>query len=171
MKPRIELSDKGNATIWESGSWQPSQGIGRGCLVAGPEGEALQVIFDKNPATANFQFLFFANPNQVIATAFVREVIPGQTKYDLVLSRLKALETDYVQGEPTLRPELETLWSLKQIVPRTTQVHQLVEASYRGDRIGYKEVYKELILAAVEKATTPGTGQRLFWGTPRNTDR
>jgi hypothetical protein len=171
MKPRIELSDKGNATIWESGSWQPSQGIGRGCLIAGPEGEPLQVIFDKNPQTANFQYLFFANPNQVIATAFVRRVHPDQTKYDLTLSRLKALTSDIVQGESVLRPELETLWTLKQIVPKTTQVHHLVEASYVPDRLGYKETYKELVLAAVEKASTPGSGQRLFWGVPRNTDR
>lgn len=171
MKPRIELSDKGNATIWESGSWQANQGIGRGCLIAGPEGEHLQVIFDKNPQTANFQYLFFASPNQVVATAFVRKVQPGQTKYDLTLSRLKALTTDIVQGEGVLRADLETLWTLKQIVSSSMQVHHLVEASYLPDRVGYKDVYKELILAAVEKATTPGTGQRLFWGTPRNTDR
>lgn len=171
MKPRIELSDKGNATIWESGSWQASQGIGRGCLIAGPEGEPLQVIFDKNPQTANFQFLFFASPNQVIATAFVRTVHPGQIKYDLTLSRLKALTSDIVQGESVLRADLETLWTLKQIVPKTTQVHQMVEASYLPARLGYKDAYKELILAAVEKAITPGTGQKLFWGLPRNTDR
>jgi hypothetical protein len=171
MKPRIELSDKGNPTIWESGSWQKPQGIGRGCLVAGPEGEKLQVIFDKNPQTANFQYLFFANPTQVIATAFVRDVPPGQLKYDLTLCRLKALTTDIVQGEGVLKAEFDTLWTLKQIVPKATQVHQLVEASYLPSRLGYKEVYKELILAAVEKATTPASRQKLFWGTPRNSDR
>lgn len=171
MKPRIELSDKGNPTVWESGSWQSSAGIGRGCLIAGPEGEKLKVIFDKNPQTANFQFLFFANPNQVIATAFVRDVPPGQTKYDLTLSRIKALTSDIVQGESVLKAELETLWTLKQIVSKNTQVHQLVEASYLPNRIGYKDVYKELILAAVDKAMTPSTRQKLFWGVPRNPDQ
>jgi hypothetical protein len=171
MKPRIELSDKGNPTIWESGSWQKPQGIGRGCLIAGPEGEKLQVIFDKNPQTANFQYLFFANPNQVIATAFVKDVPPNQIKYDLTLSRIKALTSDIVQGESVLKAELETLWTLKQIVPKTTQVHQLVEASYLPSRIGYKNVYKEIMLAAVEKAMTPSAHQKLFWGTPRNADR
>jgi hypothetical protein len=171
MKPRIELSDKGNPTIWESGSWQKPTGIGRGCLIAGPNGEKLQVIFDKNPQTANFQFLFFANPEQVIATAFVRDVPPNQMKYDLTLSRIKALTSDIVQGESVLKAELETLWTLKQIVPKHTQVHQLIESSYLPNRIGYKDVYKDLILAAVDKAMTPSTRQKLFWGIPRNTER
>ncbi len=171
MKPRIELSDKGNATIWESGSWLESQHTGRGCLVAGPEGEPLQVIYDKNPQTANFQFLFFANPNQVVATAFVRTMPGGQKKYDLTLSRIKALTTDLVQGEPVLRTDLDTLWTLKQIIPANADIHRYIEKSYEPTRLGYKSIYKDLIFAAVDKATTPGDKQRLFWGTPRNTDR
>jgi hypothetical protein len=178
MKPRIDLTDKGSHAIWESGRWNQEQALGRSTLIAGPDGEKLSVVFDSDPKKTNFHYLFFANPQQVVANAFVRAqrvegyTLPGafsSYKYDLELLRIDTLTNEIVQGASVPRATYSTLWTLRQF--GSADFEEMVDRSYNDSRIGYKRVYRDLVLEAIRKALTPAEDQRLFWGIPRNTSR
>lgn len=173
MKPRIDLTAQGSHAIWESGRWDAEKAVGRSTVIAGPEGEKLNVVYDSDPNKTNFHYLFFANPGQIIANAFVREIkdptaIIGsfkKYKYDLELLRIEALTNDIIQGESVPKAQYAPLWTLKKF--GTYPCKDMVDASYNSSRLGYRPVYRDLILAAVEKAFTSAQHQELFWGIPR----
>jgi hypothetical protein len=165
MKPRIDITAQNSFAIWESGCWRDKERIGRATLVCGPSGEKLDVIFDNNPATATFHYLFFAEIGQVIATAFIREVGQSKYQYDLALKRIDALTIEPIQGNPVARAKTEFLWKLKQM--GGPNAGTLIHESYKPDRMGFNEDYLLLIKTAVQKAFTAQEEQKLFWGTPR----
>lgn len=169
MKPRIDISNQNSFTIWESGAWNEKKNIGRSTLIAGPNGEQLQVIYDSSPVRSNFHFLFFAGASQVVATAFVRKKSNDLFEYDLSLSRINSLSTETIQGSPVARANMDVLWLLKEAGPK--QFDAMIERSYNKERIGYKETYHTIITQAVMKALTKPEEQKLFWGTPRETNR
>jgi hypothetical protein len=181
MKPRIDISAQNSLTIWESGAWNSTQGVGRSTLISGPEGERLNVIFDTNPEFSNFHYLFFARVGQMVATVFVRKLpnrpdVPdflqrtqpnvGETyRYELELNRIQTLSTEQVQGNAVPRAQMESLWVHQEVGPRNAE--ELIYKNYKSDRIGYKDVYRDLMVQAVEKAFTLAENQKLFWGIPR----
>lgn len=177
MKPRIDISAQNNFTIWESGKWNRASAVGRSTLIAGPDGEKLQVIFDRcseedpmKPRNSNFHFLFFANLGQVVATAFIRKATATeQFYYELDLSRITALRTEPVQGISVARASMENLFSLTEM--GAAAFEPMLRRAYNNSQTGYKEAYYDLIIQAVRKAMTPSADQTLFWGIPRVTDK
>lgn len=167
MKPRIDISAKQRFTIWESGNWNDKENIGRATLVAGPDGERLPVIFDTNPEKYVFQYLFFADVDQVVAMVFVRN--RGEHfQYDISMSKIVNLTTKNVQGNPVAHANMESLFKLKE--SGSADFIPMLERAYNKDRMGYKETYAELLKQAVTKAFTKAQEQHLFWGVSRTTN-
>lgn len=165
MKPRIDISAKQKFTIWESGNWNARERIGRSTLVCGPKGEKMQVIFDTNPAQYVFQYLFFADLDQVVVSVFIRSRAKDTYYYDIDLSKITSLTTQQIQGHAVARASMESLFKLKKT--GEPDFEAMLNASYSEDRIGYNTAYRDLMREAIAKALTPPEGQRLFWGTPR----
>jgi hypothetical protein len=167
MKPRIDISNQNNLTIWESGRWNEKQNVGRAILVAGPEGEKLNVVYECDPTGAtNYHYLFFANAEQIVASAYIKKLDDNRYKYDLELSSIVSLTTNAIQGESVASAKLKSLWTLKQI-GKDTNFSPLIDKSYTPDRLGFRKAYRDLLMSTVQKALTPSEKQKLFWGIPR----
>jgi hypothetical protein len=169
MQPRIDISRNNRFTIWEGGGWAEKKGFGTGMIIAGHDGNKLQVVFDVNPTQNVHQCCFFAEIGQVVCEAFVKpadQVIDGKNlMVSIELVTIKSLSTRLVQGKAKAKAEFETKWVYR-AQARASSAIELAEA-YKVDNEFFKPELYNLIKLAIEKALTPPEQQRVFWAIPR----
>lgn len=163
MKPRIDLSQQGRFTIWESSFWNEDNKQGLAVLTSGPRGEKLQVVYELRPTTSNFHYLFAAAIDNRVATVLVNlSNTEGQPQgYTFKLEKIESLYTEQIQGNPVARARLMSIFQCQVRDPKE------LDAVYNDSVEGFHQVFLDLMKACAEKATTPALQQKLGWGLPR----
>jgi hypothetical protein len=162
MQPILDISKKNAFTVWESGHWNRNKSFGVGILCAGPSGEQLQVIFDKNPKIFNKTALFSLELSNILIGSYVRES-NGQLTFDLEILRISSLEAPLVQGHPVPRFGSDILYLAK----KRTTVEGIEDLLKDFEEIPSIPNAKELLSVAISKSLTEQSGQYIFWGIPR----
>jgi hypothetical protein len=163
MKPRIDLSQNGRFTIWESSFWNEDDKQGLAVLTSGPRGEKLQVVYELRPTTSNFHYLFAAAIDNRVVTALVN-LSNSESQplgYTVKIEKIDALYTEQVQGNPVPKVRLTPVFQCQVRDPKE------IDSVYNSSVEGFQQVFLDLMKACAEKATTPAAQQKLGWGIPR----
>lgn len=168
LRIRTDLSKSGRFTVWESGGWQKKRDSewGSAVIIGGINGEALDVLFDVNPTLNVTHACFYAEQDQMVATAYLRPGdTPGKYKATIGLYRISELSSHLVQGNPTPKAETKLIWTTSM---RSTDdsICDRLPARLDGDSELHEQAV-HLLKLAFEKARTPPENQRIFWGNPR----
>lgn len=168
MNPKFHISNSKSFTVWETGCWYPNRKNGSAIIVAGPQGEKLQVIYDADPLRTPMPALFFAEVGQVLAGARVRQN-GNMLTYHLDLLRIKSLVVKQVQGRPVpTAPDPDILYMSQKQTRVDTPIDKILEDV--PDLPSLPNA-RELMYLAIEKAQTPLESQRVFYGIPRATEQ
>lgn len=165
MKLKIDISRHSQFTIWELGGWNPGYQFGTSSIIAGPKGEPLQVIYERDPTKNLLHFLFFAKTGMIAATCYVKQAPDGYA-FTLSLGRITELRTELVQGQPRAKADVETLFACRKDVEDTTNLESLLDGVEFPASVPNA---RELMLHAINKALRPASDQKLFWGVARQT--
>lgn len=167
LRIRTDLSKSGRFTVWESGGWQKRRDSswGSAVVIGGVNGEALDVLFDVNPTTNVTHACFYAEQEQMVATAYLRPgEAPGKYKATVGLYRISELSSPLVQGTPTPKAETKLMWTTAMRSTDDTVCDRLPKLSM-SDEVHAAAI--RLLKLAFEKASTSPENQRIFWGNPR----
>lgn len=164
MKPKFDISNKNSFTVWESGFLNPTANVGSGILVASFDAKPCQVIYDKNPVRNLHQFLFYAQPGMLIASAFIK-LSPSTVSVNLELAEIVSMTTTKIQGEVSPVGEIKTIYLNLSTHPSLKDARQAIKA-YESTA-NADDGKRNLLNLALEKALTLREDQKLFWGIPR----
>jgi hypothetical protein len=164
----VEQTQSLSYAMWEEGGLNPLVGNGYATLVAGPNGEKLKVIYDKNPQKNRAHNLYVLDIGHLVSKARIRHLSDKTVGVDLHLLKVDMLYSENVQGHPVPKARVTPIWSMKTVAPHDDVDRVLKE--YNSDTLGYAPEVKELLAATLTKAMTPFEEQKMFWGIPRNAE-
>lgn len=167
MKPIIELSDTNRFVVWESGFWNQDKNFGTGVLVAGPNGEELPVIFDRDPTKGLKHGLMLAEVGGFLVGAFVR--VTDKTFVQIEVMKISGLNTPVVGGEITPKADTKNLYIGRMTIPPDTSLNeqQISKILAKLPKMAELPQAKRLVKLAIKKALTPLDEQGIFYGIPR----
>lgn len=171
MQLHIELTKTMNFAGWEGGSFNTKYNSGRSVLLAKPNAEKIDVLYDTSAMKSPNHYLFILDVDYIVAQVQVRLYRSRHTedsyKMRLVLSRITKLYTENIQGHANCTANTDLIWACQ--ADYSSKEKMMALSEYSEDLLGYRVEYKLFMQAALEKAITNRESQRLFWGTPRKT--
>lgn len=167
MNLHIELTNSKNFAAWEGGAFNPQLHRGDTVLLAGPDGEKLNVIFNSDVTKRLKHALYVLETGHLVAEAHINRTRNRTYKVRINLSKITRLYTETIQGHPVPKADMETIWMCQRDFATADEMLELKD--YKPSELGYREEYHLLMKAALEKALVNKEEQRVFWGNPRRT--
>lgn len=166
MKPILDISAKNSFTVWESCVWRDT--FSSSIVVADEATNKLQVIYDRDPLRSSTHALFYNNVGNILAGCFINKRrsprVEGTVRVELV--RVESLSTKEVQGHTIPDAKLEPLYLTSASCIKCDELDiEEILGSYK-EKPSLPNAYA-LMTAAIQKAMTPPSQQKLFWGIPR----
>jgi hypothetical protein len=169
-----EFTRSGSFAIWESGSFNPQTDNGWACLVADPNGLPQNPVFERNVLKSKHHYLFRVTLGSLVVITNIQRMPNSKDLFSarVTLGRVTSLQTRPNDKNPTRLDavsEVQPLWSESYLSPyRSLQEcsEDLMVVSPGLTEEVLNQVH-QMIWASVDKALTPATAQRMFWGEVR----
>lgn len=169
-----EFTRSGSFAIWESGSFNPQTDNGWACLVADPNGLPQNPVFERNVLKSKHHYLFRVTLGSLVVITNIQRMPNSKDLFSarVTLGRVTSLQTRPNDKNPTRLDavsEVQPLWSESYLSPyRSLQEcsEDLMVVSPGLTEEVLNQVH-QMIWASVDKALTPATAQRMFWGAVR----
>jgi hypothetical protein len=169
-----EFTRSGAFAIWESGSFNPQTDNGWACLVANPEALPQRPVFERNVAKSKHHYLFRVVLGSLVVVTNIQRMPNSRGIFSarVLVGKVTALHTHPNEKNPThldAESQITPLWSESFLAPKADLLKvgatlSVSAPSLEGDCL--EGVYG-MIRASLDKALTPATEQRMFWGSVR----
>ncbi len=169
-----EFTRSGTFAIWESGSYNPQTDNGWACLVADSMALPQHPVFERNVAKSKHHYLFRVQPGSLVVVTNIQRMPSSKDVFSarIVVGKVTSLQTQPNEKNPAhlnAVSEIQPVWSeyflaVKNALVETSETLKVSSPHLSGDCL--EGVYL-MIRASLEKALTPATEQRMFWGAIR----
>lgn len=176
IKVATEFTRSGSFAIWESGSFNPQTDNGWACLVADPMALPQRPVFERNVAKSKHHYLFRVVLGALVVVTNIQRMPNSRNLFSarVTVGKVTALHTQPSEKNPShldAESQVTPLWSESFLAPKADLLkvsETLVVSSPAlvGDCL--ESVYR-MIRESLDKALTPATEQRMFWGEARET--
>jgi hypothetical protein len=160
--------------MWESGSFNPQTDNGWACLVSDPMGLPQRPVFERNVAKSKHHYLFRVVLGSLVVVTNIQRMPNSKDLFSarVTVGRVIALQTRPNEKNPTRLDavsEVQPLWSESFLSPKRSLLDQSqnLMVVIPDLTIDVHEQVQTMIYASVDKALTPATEQRMFWGEVR----
>jgi hypothetical protein len=169
----VDFTKSGSFAVWESGSFNPKTNLGWAGLVAGPDGQPQQAIFERNPQTSKYHYLVKVTTGSIVVVTNIGP-LPNSNLFRtrILVGRIDSLGTR-AGAAGSDRPEVTSsttlLWSESFLNKKANiaSYTEELEVFVPGLSDEVLASIKSMIVQSVIKAMTPASEQRMFWCTKR----
>lgn len=175
MKVEFDFTKSGNFAVWESGSFNPQTNKGWACLVADPEGNKRQPIYERVPQHSKHHYLIRVSSGYLVIVTNIKPLNDNLYSIKIDVGRIESLSTRL--AEEADKQDVEVLYEITTLATNSflSEPTRILERAASTIDVAIANMapevldrVREMMMASVEKATTKSVEQRMFWCVKRD---